>query len=378
MTTEAIPATPRAFVALPYAAAIDGQPTSVEAAIATAAGLLGRSRNAVIAGLGTDADGARACIGLARTIGGSIDHMHGEATLRNLEVMRQAGWIVTTPLQTRARADVVLLIGPGLAATWPDLPARLALDVPPSLGIGQKRTVLRLGTSDAGAAGSDMLDNQPDLPWILAALRAVVAGRPIRAETALSDALHRCATQLAEARFGVAVWSADHLDQPGIEMLCGLVDDLNRTTRFAGLPLASGDNAQGVLAVAAAQTGFPLRLGLTSDAAIHDPWRFDAVRMVDSGEADAAAWISSLSAAAPSWRRAIPTVALVASGTRFATPPSVALTVGRPGIDHPGVLFDPALGTIAFAPASAATDAPRVADLLARINAQVVAPATTS
>ncbi len=47
--------------------------------------------------------------------------------------MRQAGWIVTTPLQARARADVVLLVGGDLDADWPGLEARLLLGQPPSL-----------------------------------------------------------------------------------------------------------------------------------------------------------------------------------------------------------------------------------------------------
>ena len=57
---------------------------------------------------------------------------------------------------------------------------------------------------------------------------------------------NQVAAELKRARFGVAIWSAAELDRLTIEMLCGLVNDLNEGTRFSGLPLASADNAPAV------------------------------------------------------------------------------------------------------------------------------------
>ena len=59
------------------------------------------------------------------------------------------------------------------------------------------------------------------------------------------------------ARFGVAVWTAASLGALEIEMLHGLVRDLNETTRFSTLPLAAPDNGAGVLAACGWTTGFP-------------------------------------------------------------------------------------------------------------------------
>ena len=78
-----------------------------------------------------------------------------------------------------------------------------------------------------------------------------------------------------------------------IEMLFGLIDDLNAHTRFTGLPLAPGDNAAGVMQACGWMTGFPMRTGFGRGYPEHDPWRFDATRLVESGEADCALWISA-------------------------------------------------------------------------------------
>ena len=353
------------------AASIAGRDAPLDEAISAAAAVLRNSRCAVIAGLGTDVAGAEAAIALARQVGGAFDHMHGTAILADLDAMRSGGWIVTSGQQARAFADLVMLAGPGLGAAWADLFGGLPPGAAPALDPDRPRRVIRLcpgRDSEPGAPAGQTIASRPaDLPSILAALRARVAGRPASGLKRLDRQLGAIAGTLCAARYGVAVWSAAALDPLCIEMLCGLIDDLNATTRFAGVPWTPPDNAAGVAQAAAWHTGFPLRVGFGRGAPEHDPWRFDAARMVEAGEADAAVWISACSAAAPPWRRQVPTVALVAEGTRFAAPPAVAITVGQPGVDHDAVLFDRRLGVIAARYAADATRRPHVAAVIGRL-----------
>ena len=119
-----------------------------------------------------------------------------------------------------------------------------------------------------------------ELPALLAALRARVAGRPVDHSPVAAKTLDALAADLQAARFGVAVWSATELDALVIEMLCGLVDDLNARTRFSGLAVPPPDNAAGVLQVCGWMTGLPMRTGFGRGRPEHDPWRFDAARLV--------------------------------------------------------------------------------------------------
>ncbi len=402
-------------------ACVNGRPVSVQEATRAAAALLGASRSAVVAGLGTDVAGVRASVALAKAIGASLDHMEAGAVFADLDVMRRSGWIVTTPLQTRARADTVLLVGGGLLEAWPDLVQRLALDAAPTLpplllssrpgssgppqqaraatggpdkpghdegaaahdngaahDAGAARRVLLLcpGTSPRVMAGlgptiHDLRVVDPGKPVLptLAALRAIVAGRRTSLDETAAAPLCTLAASLTEARFGVAIWSAAALDTLAVEMLCGLIDDLNKTTRFTGLPLAPANGAEAVTQALTWTTGFPPRTGFAGTAPVHDPWRFDATRLVASGEADAAVWVSAFSPASQPWGGAVPTVALVPPGTVFGTPPAVVFEVGCPGRDHDAMLFDPALGGIAFAAASAPSGIASVAGVLAGITA---------
>jgi formylmethanofuran dehydrogenase subunit B len=353
---------------------IDGNPVALDVAATEAARLLGASRLPVIAGLGTDLAGARAALALARLLGGAIDHMNSGALLRDLDVMREAGMMVTTPNEASLRGDVLLLVGEGLVAAWPQLAERL-LTAPLAQGErGSKRRVLWLcpGRGKSVMRGTDIRTlgrASADLPALIAALRARVAGRPISGSAVPVRTIDALAAELRAARFGVAVWSAAQLDTLTIEMLCGLVEDLNAETRFTGLPLSPGDNGRGVMTACGWTIGYPMRAGFGRGHAEHDPWRFDATRMVESGEADCALWISAYRDAEPAWRRAVPTIALIGPDARMARRTRVHIAVGGPGIDHDAVEHLAATGMLGCVAAAKPSGALSVAQAIAQIAA---------
>jgi formylmethanofuran dehydrogenase subunit B len=353
---------------------IDGRPVALHAATAEAARLLGASRVPVVAGLGTDIAGARAALALAERLGAAVDHMNSSALLRDIDVMREAGVMVTTPNEARLRADVVLMVGADLVDAWPELPERLLTPpAPPQVDGGGRRHIIWIcpgsgPTPTPGGEGMQVIGRgTADLPVLLAALRARVAGRPVGKNRLSTKALDALAADLRSARFGVAVWSAAELDALTIEMLCGLVEDLNAKTRFTGLALAAGDNASGVLQACGWMTGFPMRTGFGRGYPEHDPWRFDATRLVETGEADCALWISAYRPAAPDWKRDVPLIALTGQGANFRRTPRVHIDVGRPGTDHDAVEHFPATGTLVAVTARKRSASISVADAVAQI-----------
>ncbi len=357
------------------AASIDGAPASLDDAASAAARLLARSRQPFVAGLGVDMEGAKAAIALADRVGGVIDHMHSAALLRDLDCLRETGVMLTTPGEARVRADVVLLVGDGLLQTWPHLSERLLRPPARPEGVDVARRIVWLapqaeatipgfdGTTEVFAAGLGVT-----LAANLAALRARVKGRPVAQTQLPLPALDALAAALKGARFGVAVWTATRLGALEIEMLNGLVRDLNETTRFSTLPLAASDNGTGVLAACGWITGFPMRTGFGAGAPIHDPWRFDAERLVASGETDCVMWISAFGAVPPAWRSAVNFIALCERTTQFAEAPNVRITVGRPGVDHDAVMHSSDIGALVAVTATAPSAALTVAQALERIG----------
>jgi formylmethanofuran dehydrogenase subunit B len=357
---------------------IAGEPVALDDGVAEAARLLSASRQPLIAGLGTDVAGARAAVALAKQVGAIVDHMHADVLLRNLEVMRSSGVLLIAPGEAYVRADTLLLIGPGLDGAWSQLPTRLFEPMRRHPGAPDvERRIYCVGPARDWAIAAPgktpvvTIGRRNELPSLLAALRARVAGRPIGKARVSSKTLDEVAADLKGARYGVAIWSTAALDALAVRMVCGLVDDLNATTRFAGLPLAPGDNIVGVLQTCAWMTGVPVRSRLGPGFPQHDPWLFESRRLVAAGETDCVVWISAYRAAAPAWRETPPTIALTGGQANFDAPPRVHIAVGLPGVGHSGVEYLPSIGTLGLVSVKEPSGPISAAEAIKRIAANL-------
>jgi formylmethanofuran dehydrogenase subunit B len=357
-------------------ATLDGKAIALDDAYGQAAKILSRAKFPLIAGLGADVPGARAAILLAERLRGAFDHLASRDALADLDVMRSFSMFTTTPNEARVRADCVVLVGGGLTKHWPGMLERLALGQTPRFGAQahQPRKVIWLGpdVTEAGAvAGAKVIPaNAQQIAGALAAWRARLGGRPVNLDAEKIKLIDGVAETLNAARFGVFVWSAAALDPLAVEMLQGIVADLNATTRFTGVPIGARAGAAGVTQTAGWMTGFPPRTGFGRGYPEHDPWRFEASRLVESGEADAAMWISAYDGEAPPWKRAdIPLVTLAPQGA--APKRGLFIEVGRPGVDCDGVEFSQEIGAICARPASAPSKAPSVAQALDSILSHI-------
>ena len=353
---------------------IAGTPAALDDAIAQAAGLVAASRQTLIGGLGTDIAGARAAVALAARTGAVVDHMHAQPVIRDLEVAWSSGIMLTTPTEARLRAETLLIVGPDLEGVLAEFLQKTVGPRPSGAGPRERRTFWLCAGPDAAQAQSPtpirpIGRKVRDLPALLAALRARAAGRQSGDGPVSAKLLREVSNALKAARFGVAVWSPAALDPLAIEMLCGLVNDLNATTRFCTLPLAPQDNALGVMHVCSWMAGLPMRIGFGRGDPLHDPWLFDSRRLVASGETDCVLWISAYRGEAPAWLNPRTTIALTGHDARFASPPRIHIAVGCPGRDHDGTQYCSATGTLAPVVATEPSEAMSVADAITRIAA---------
>jgi len=353
---------------------IDGAAVSVDAAAVAAAHMLKSARLPAFTGLGADVAGTRAAILLADKLNGAFDHMRSDIVFRDLDVVRQAGAMVTTVGEARLRGDVLLFIGSKLTKTWPRLMEFLGPELPPRFepGIAARKIIwIGAGKGEAPAGALEIAATPASLPAIVASLRALVLGRKTTQSAVMTRKLTEIAEILKAAHFGVAVWSPESVDTLSIEMLTGLVIDLNKNTRFSSLRVAPQMNAAGVLLTSIWMTGMPCRTGFGRGYPEHDTWRFDSTRLIESGEADAAVWISAYDKEAPPWQTQIPLIALSLPGTRFSSEPHVRFDVGTPGIDYDATQHVPEASTLVAIEATQKSDASSVAGILGLIEAEL-------
>ena len=326
---------------------IGNRETLLERAVGHAAALLHSSRCPVFS-FDTDIDGTRAAIALAERVGAAYDHTDGVGLARETALLTDKGGMFIAPGEVRRRADVVAIVGElpeihhgfvaELAGTVPDLTAS---NVREFFLIGDGRTrappldgrrVTRLSCGKAGLGGT------------LAALRAQCAGRQVSATV---SNFGRFQSALGDAKFPVFLFSGYSADTLALEMLQGLIADLNRKSRASALQLTASESGWGSTLASTWMTGFALRTSFARGFPEFDPWRFDARRQIAEGEADFHLWISADGNRAPENGNGAKLVAL----TKTARPVAgaeVTFAIGKAGVDHDAVTYSGRTGTLAF------------------------------
>ena len=347
----------------------------------TAAELIRGARLPVVAGLATDIGGVGAAVRLARACGGIVDHRASRDIYPLISAIRDLGMMLGAAPEVRRRADRILAVGPDAFAGAADLPRRLFAEAP-DLGEatrGSERKLLWL----APPAEVPPLPNAISLETVdcaserlgdaIATIRAALAGRRFGEGPLPAERVREAADWLKAARFGCAIFDAGSIDTLDIEMLAGLVADLNAETRFTSLPRLAADAAYGAAIAATWSTGFPLRVGFGRSAPEHDAHLYEASRLVASGEADLVIDVGDGAEAKGdgSPRFSVPTIRIAAEAATDAASAKVAFATGVAGRDHDSVLYDGYFGSFVAAPATARSDLPSAARILDEIAAAV-------
>jgi formylmethanofuran dehydrogenase subunit B len=353
---------------------IGSRETLLERAVGHAAALLHSSRCPVFS-FDTDIHGTRAAIALAERVGASYDHADGVGLARETALLTDKGGMFVAPGEVRRRADVVAIVGElpevhrgfvaELADTVPDLTASNAREffligdgrtrAPPLGG----RKAIRLSCGKTGVGGT------------LAALRALCAGRQV--STPVSN-FARFQSALAGARFPVFLFSGHATDGLALEMLQGLIGDLNRKSRASGLHLPATESGWGSTLASTWMTGFPVRTSFSRGFPEFDPWRFDAARQIAAGEADFHLWISADAKKAPENGNGAKLVALT-KVKRPVVGAEVTFAIGEAGVDHDAVAYSARTGSLVSVTAEAASELPSAAAIIRSIAEHIPAGA---
>jgi formylmethanofuran dehydrogenase subunit B len=206
-----------------------------------------------------------------------------------------------------------------------------------------------------------------NLAATLAALRARCRGR----QTSLPVSnFEDFAKALEGARFPVFLFSGYSADGLALEMLQGLIADLNRKMRASGLHLPASENGWGSALASTWMTGFPLRSGFARGFPEFDPWRYDVARMIAACEADLHLRISTTMPPPHKKKQRLPLIALAKTAKPIADA-AVTIAIGEPGIDHAAVVYTSRIGSLRAVEAQAPSELPSAATIIRLIGAHV-------
>jgi formylmethanofuran dehydrogenase subunit B len=324
---------------------IDGKEAELDAATGAIAKALSASRNPLIIIESIDLAGAAAAVELAQAASGVLDH----AEPTNVRLMQDQGWLGTTQGEAVLRSDVVLLTGPLAPGLAHDEAFR-------KLTERQGRALYYVGPSATAPnlPGLTVIDSGNASPLeIIGVLRALVAGRPVKADAALTG----YAAKLKEAKYGIAAFSTGSLDELTGMALAGLVEDLSVTTRWSALPLGTPAGQSELIRMCLGLTRLPPPVSFAKSVAQHDPWLYGAANVLKRGESDLVVWIGASERPLPEWATKAPRVAAVSSHRQPLRGVTIQIETGVPGVDYAAILEPAELG--AFAALSPATQSTR-------------------
>ncbi|NGR07074.1 tungsten formylmethanofuran dehydrogenase [bacterium SGD-2] len=336
---------------------IGNRDAQVPSAIEHVAALLVQSRCPVIT-VDADADTARAALALARRAGAVCDHLT-DGLAHEVTLFTGTGGVFLSPGEALRRADLVLVAGalPAAAGAFLETLAQTS----PDLGGERPRRMFALhadGLPDGIAKVTQAISvKDASLPVAVAVFRAAVAGRGTGVEIAGADAF---AAAAAGAKFIAVICSGHGCDTLTLEMLQGLVGDFNANTRASMLVWPASENGWGSTLVSTWNAGFPLPVSFLGGEAKHDPARFNARRLIESGEVDV--WLHAgplpEGVTGPAERIVISNAASAVGGA------SVTIAVAEPGEGHDAVMFSARAGTFLARAAGSKDNLPSAAEIL--------------
>ncbi len=334
---------------------IKGKDCSLNDALLQATHILRHANQPLFSGLATDINGMRSALALAEITGAVVDHMHSDGAFRNIKVLQDHGWMMTTLAEIKNRADLIILAGTDAISNYPRFFERIIWNENSLSGNNnRKRHIVYIGDSletspgkqPSGKQALNIRCKQDQISEIITTLHALVAGNKIDKNTIAGISLanlESLARQMRAAKYGVIVWAPGELNFAHAELtilsICELIKYMNRTNRFAGFSLGGNDGGVSAQNVTAWQSGYPMRVSYSKGYPDYDPHRYSAANVLKRHEVDALLWISSFGGTVKPPKASIPSIILADTPMRMDFTPDVFIPVATPGIDHTGQLI---------------------------------------
>jgi formylmethanofuran dehydrogenase subunit B len=340
-------------------ARINGQAVSLEAGIDFAAKLLVQAHYPILYGLSsTSCEAQRQSIALADTLGGTIDCCtsvcHGPSGM----AVQGVGEPTCTLGEVKNRADLLIYWGSNPAESHPRHMTRYAV-TPKGMFIpnGRKdRTVVLIDVrpSPSSRIADILITLKPGKDFeVLWALRGLTQGKKIEAASlegtgATLEQLTDLAERMKKCKFGVLFVGQGLTQSRGKHMNTTaafmLVRDMNRTNKFALLPMRGHGNVTGIDNVMAWQTGFPFGVNFSRGYPRFNPGEFTIVDVLSRGEADlvlsiASDPIASLPMTARKRIGEIPLIAIDTHESETTRKAQVAFITATAGIGAEGTVY---------------------------------------
>ena len=225
-------------------------------------------------------------------VGGTIDHFSSDSFIKNLKSYKEIGGVYLTLAELKNRCDTIILIETS-EKTVPRIFEKYIFSKE-TINKIKKRKVIYIGSKKP----KFLLKNKYNLDFISTNNKNLISlisnlRYNINSESDEIDGdkdLIFLQEILKKTNYGSIIWSSSDLDQDLGGLIINeinlLIQDLNKFTRFAGLPLSDVNHLNTVNEVLLWQSGFPIRTNFAKKYPIHNVDQFSTTRLLEKKEVD--------------------------------------------------------------------------------------------
>ena len=320
---------------------VSGEKTNISHAINKLSLLIKESKSTLFTGMGTDIKGTKAALSIIDKYKCIIDHFSGKSYAKTLKSMQETGGFFLTLSELKNRSDTIII----LQSSGEDLPRLFEKYIFPKNTINnlKKRKVIFIGSKVPNFFYKNKklisfefikLDSINLLNFI-SNIRKFINFNNLEIK---DKNILRLIDLLKKTKYGSILWTSSELENNVSDLIVNeinlLIQDLNKFTRFAGLPLSGSDHILTVNEVLLWQTGFPIRTSFSNGFPEHNVEQFSTKRLINNKEIDLAIWINSFNEKKIYINKKVKNVLIGIPTHPQKNKVDVFIPVGTPGLDH--------------------------------------------
>ncbi len=321
---------------------INGMKTTITIAIEETFKLIKKSKSILFTGMGTDIKGTKLALEILDKVGGTIDHFSSDSFIKNLKSYKEIGGVYLTLSELKNRCDTIIIV----ETSDKTVPRIFEKYIFPKETINKikKRKVIYIGSNkpkfllkNKNKYNFDFISvNNQNLLSLISNLRQNINNE--FNENAGDKNLIFLQEILKKTNYGSIIWSSSDLDQDLGSLIINeinlLIQDLNKFTRFAGLPLSDINHLNTVNEVLTWQTGFPIRTNFAKKHPVHNVDQFSTRRLLEKKEVDLVLWIDSFHENKIIFNKQIKSILLGTPTHSQKNEANIFIPIGTPGVDH--------------------------------------------
>ncbi len=330
-------------------ATINKKKTGLTEALKKVKKIIEKKSEVLILNHGTDLSGLRSLLTFASKYHCIIDHITSKFLFQNIGIVQRTGYIATSLMETKNRADTIIIFGNNILKKNPRLLDRILIPDASLCVNPKKKNIILVGSFDKNTINSISrksnainvrikLDNIPDF------LKIINNNKSESLRFITKQSLVKINSIIKKSKYLVSTWTASDFSNTKnpediISSISKFIVDLNITSRAACMPI-SGPLADSTSAQALTWlTGFPSRIKYSNNSFKHNRTAYNSEKLIENKQVDTVIHVSNLSENELIMNKNIYNIVLGHPNSKLNIEPDIFIPIGIPGLDHEGIMF---------------------------------------